>query len=396
VLHRPSTIEELQALARELPHVRALGTRHSFNAIADTPYDLVSTEHLNRVVSIDRQAMTVTVEGGISYGKLATELEAEGLALHNLASLPHISVAGACATATHGSGDRNGSLSTAVEGMEIVGPDGTLTKVSDTDSLSAMVVGLGSLGIVSRLTLKVEPTYTVRQYVYERLPLAQLDRHFDEITFAAYSVSLFNDWQGETVNQVWLKYREPTGPPDSLFGATPAPVKRHPLEANPAENCTEQLGIPGPWHERLPHFRMEFTPSNGEELQTEYFVPRLHALEAIHAMYELKDVLAPLLYISEIRTVAADDLWLSPCYRQDGVGIHFTWRQMWPEVSALLPRIEKLLEPFEARPHWGKLFTMAPERVQSFYPRLAEFQALRSERDPEGKFQNEFVRTYIG
>ncbi len=398
-MHQPKSIDELQELVAASSNVRALGTRHSFSSIADSNHELISTEHLNQVVSLDDAGQTVTVEGGITYGKLAEDLNRKGFALHNLASLPHISVAGAIATSTHGSGDKNGSLSTPVVALDLVCADGSirqLSRKSDPEIFDGAVVALGALGIVARVTLKVEPAFTVRQWVYDNLPLSELDAHFEEITSAAYSVSLFNDWQTETINQVWLKHREFVEAPDSFFGATPAPVKRHPLIVNSAENCTEQLGVEGPWFERLPHFRMDFTPSNGEELQTEYFVPRFQALEAIHAIYELRAQLAPLLYISEIRTIAADELWLSPAYHQACIGIHFTWRPMWPEVSGLLPVIEALLEPYGAIPHWGKLFRMSPERVRAAYLRLLDFQKLRANFDPAGKFRNDFVERFIG
>jgi len=239
----------------------------------------------------------------------------------------------------------------------------------------------------------------VRQYVYENLPVARLDDHFEDIMACAYSVSLFTDWRGARVNQVWLKRRVPEDAsfelePD-LFGATPATAHRHPLSVLSAEPCTEQMGIPGPWHERLPHFRWDHTPSAGEELQSEYFVPRWHAVVALRAIEGLGEQLAPLLQISEVRSIAADDLWMSPCYRQACVAIHFTWKKDWAAVEKILPRIEAELAPLDARPHWGKLFTMPPPQLRSLYPRLSEFQRLLQSYDPQGKFRNAFLDTYI-
>jgi xylitol oxidase len=357
-------------------------------------------EHLDRVVSLDREARTVTAEAGITYGALSRFLDGEGYGLHNMASLPHISVAGAYATATHGSGDANGNLATAVAGMEIVTADGALVELSRDDAaFCGAVVGLGALGAVTRITLDVEPAFKMAQEVYGRLPVAQLDENFDEITSSAYSVSLFTDWQGDTINQVWRKHRIGQGgavrTTASFFGASRATKKLHPLDGVSAENCTDQMDIVGSWCERLPHFRMEFTPSNGEELQSEYLLPRQHAVAAMRGIRELRDALAPHLFISEVRTVAADSLWMSPCYQRDCVGIHFTWKQHWPEVERLLPLIEAQLEPFEARPHWGKLFTMAPERVRSLYERLTDFKRLVRSFDPEGKFTNSFVQRYV-
>lgn len=394
--HRPENIEQLQELVARCEKLRVLGTRHSFNAIADTPYDLVSLAHFDQVIALDPDRRSVTVGAGIRYGTLCRHLDRHGYALHNLGSLPHISVAGACATATHGSGDANGNLATAVTAIELVTADGKLTTISreqHADTFAGAVVSLGGLGAVTALTLAIVPAFEIQQSVYEYLPLAQLDAHFEEIVGSAYSVSLFTDWQRPLINQVWLKRRvgdELAIAPDR-FGARPAPVDRHPIAALSAENCTPQMGVAGAWYERLPHFRMDFTPSSGDELQTEYLVPRQHALAAIRAIHELRERVSPLLLISEIRTIAADDLWLSPCYGQPCVALHFTWKPRWREVRALLPVIESQLAPFDARPHWGKLFTTTPDRLRELYPRLPDFQRLLAAYDPGGKFRNPFL-----
>ncbi|HJZ49440.1 MAG TPA: FAD-binding protein [Roseiflexaceae bacterium] len=400
-LHAPKTIAEIQEVVTRSRKLRALGSRHSFNNIADSPEDMVSLEHLNRVLTFDHERRTVTVEGGIKYGQLCGQLHQAGYALHNLASLPHISVAGACATATHGSGDSNGNLATALSALEIVTADGEVVAVSRDQhaQFKGAVVSLGGLGVVTKITLDIVPTFEVRQDVYENLPLARLEDHFEEIVSSAYSVSLFTDWQNERVNQVWVKRRVEEGAavaaPSELFGATLAPADRHPIASLSAEPCTPQMDIAGPWHERLPHFRMEFTPSSGEELQSEYMVPRQHALAAIQAIDRIREHVAPLLQISELRTIAADDLWMSTCYQQASVAIHFTWKKDWPAVSQLLPLIEEQLAPFGARPHWGKLFTMPPKRLQSLYAKLPDFQTLLRTYDPQGKFRNPFLDTYI-
>lgn len=402
-LHCPTTIEQLQELVvRSTCKLRVLGSRHSFNTIADCAEDLVSLENLDQTITLDRQRSTVTVSAGITYGQLCPQLHRTGYALHNTASLPHISVAGAIATATHGSGDSNGNLATAVAALELVKADGeliTLARENDGERFNGAVVGLGGLGVVAKVTLDVAPTFAVQQEVYERLPLAQLEAHFDEIANTAYSVSLFTDWQSEQVNQVWLKRRltddSALALAPTFFGASLAPIQRHPIASLPAEPCTVQMGVPGAWHERLPHFRMDEKPSAGEELQSEYFVPRQHAVAAMRAVASLREHIGALLMISEVRTIAADALWMSPCYRQACVGLHFTWKKDWPAVRKLLPLIEEQLAPFEPRPHWGKLFTMPPHAVQSRYPRLADFRELLREFDPHGKFHNAFLDEYI-
>lgn len=401
-LHAPKTIEQLQELVRAASKLRVLGSRHSFNDIADSPEDLISLECFDQIGAVDREHHTVKIAGGVRYGQLCQQLDREGYALPNMASLPHISVAGACATATHGSGDQNGNLGTSVAAIELVTADGslvTLARDAYGDQFRGAVVGLGALGVVTQLTLDLIPRFEMRQNVYENMPLAQLEKHFDAVTSSAYSVSLFTDWRGATVNQVWLKRRVTDGSTvdtvPEFFGAVPATTRLHPIRELSAINCTEQMGIPGAWYERLPHFRVEFTPSAGEELQTEYLVPRQHALTAFQAISRLRDQVSPLLQISELRTVAADELWLSPFYQRACVGFQFTWQKDWPAVRQLLPLIEDALAPFDARPHWGKLFTMPAKRIQSLYERLPDFQRLLSFYDPNGKFRNAFVERYI-
>jgi xylitol oxidase len=402
-LHKPETIEEIQKLVTHSSKLKALGTRHSFHDIADSPGDLVSLERFDRIIGLGRERRTVTVEAGVRYGQLARWLYEQGYALHNLASLPHISVAGACATGTHGSGDRLGNLATAVSALEMIRADGEvvlLSREQDRPQFEGAVVGLGALGVVTKLTLDISPSFEMQQDVYENLPLSQVEEHFDELFSSAYSVSLFTDWRTARFNQVWLKRLSPDGvslrADPQLYGATLASTHLHPIPTLSAEHCTEQMGICGPWYERLPHFRMGFTPSSGEELQSEYLVPRPHAGSALRAIDQLREHISPLLQTSEIRTIAADDLWMSPCYRQACLGIHFTWVKGWPAVRELLPIIEERLAPFDARPHWGKLFEISPERIRALYARWPDFRNLVREYDPQGKFRNAFLERYLG
>jgi xylitol oxidase len=397
-LYLPKTIAEAQEIVRRLDRVRPLGSRHCFNTIADSPEPQISLQNLNQIVSLDMASNRVTVEAGIRYGDLAPYLHENGFALHNLASLPHISIIGACATATHGSGMSNGNLATAVSALEFINAKGDLVRLSreaDGYMFAGAVVGLGSLGVITRLTLDVLPTFNMMQHVYLDLPLTALDEHFDEIMSRGYSVSLFTDWQGDTVNQVWVKRKmEGDGTVEaesSFYGAEPARTNVHPILDMSPVNCTEQMGVVGPWYERLPHFRMDFTPSSGTELQSEYFVAREHAPKVARIIQRLGPQLAPVLLTSEVRMIAADDLWMSPNYNRSSVAFHFTLKQDWDTIQHLLPIIEKELEPFEARPHWGKMFTMPPYRLQDRYERLSDFQALAQEYDPAGKFRNAFL-----
>lgn len=401
-VHYPRTINEVQALVKKLPNLRTLGTRHCFNRIADSKHNLVSTRELNKVVDLDTQKRTVTVEAGIKYGELAPWLHNKGFALSNLASLPHISVAGSVATATHGSGVKNKSLAAAVNAIEIVRPDGSVAQISRAqggDDFPGSVVNLGALGVVTKVSLDVEPTFMMHQHVYLRMPLEELRNNFDNIVSEAYSVSLFTDWQNEYINEVWVKSR--TNDPDEhksaadFYGGKAATKNMHPIAELSAENCTEQMGAVGPWHERLPHFKMGFTPSSGKELQAEYFVPISNAVDAISAIQRLGKQISPHLFISEIRTVAADELWMSPCYKQQSVAIHFTWQQHTQEVMSLLPVIEAELMPYKVKPHWGKLFTMSPTMLAAHYERWAEFQQLITSNDPKGKLKNDFMRSTL-
>jgi xylitol oxidase len=397
-VHAPTSVRQLQELVVAGRRIRALGTGHSFNHIADTTGDLISLGKLPQLCELDPVRSTVTVSAGMRYGEVAVRLEEQGYALESLGSLPHISVGGAVATGTHGSGNAVGNLATAVRALEMVDADGELRRLSREivgDELPGAVVALGALGIVTALTLRVVPTFQVRQWVYDDLPWAAVEDHVDELFAAAYSVSLFTDWRSPTVRQVWLKRRldssEMQEPPARWLGATLANGPRHPIADMPVENCTQQLGVPGPWHARLPHFRAEFTPSSGEELQSEYLLPREHAVRALGAVGRIRDVVGPLVQTSEIRTVAGDDLWLSPSYGRDTVAIHFTWVPDTDAVWAALEAVEEQLAPFDPRPHWGKVFTADPGTVARRYPRLQDFYNLMTRYDPAGKFRNDFL-----
>lgn len=401
-LHYPETLAQLQTLTASFKKLKVLGTRHSFNSIADSTENLISLERYEPVMRIDAEHRQVSIAASVRYGELGQILHQAGWALHNLASLPHIAVVGACTTATHGSGYHNQNLAAAVSGLEFVTADGDLVRLSrerDGHVLAGAVVGLGGLGVVVGLTLDLLPTFEVRQDVYEYLPIQQLEDHFDAIMASAYSVSLFTNWQSDFINQVWLKQRR--GDPNIIpgqsefFGATPAKRQMHPIAELSAEASTPQNGLYGPWHERLPHFRFDATPSVGNELQSEYFVPRHFATAALRAVSSLRNEFAQHLLISEIRSIAADNFWMSPCYHQDSIAIHFTWKPNWPAVSQILPLIEAKLAPFDARPHWGKLFTMPAQRLQSLYEKLPQFQNLLRHYDPHGKFRNTFLDTML-
>jgi xylitol oxidase len=401
-LYAADSLEQVRDYVKKQNKLKVLGSRHCFNTIADSKDDFLSLKPMSEVLALDPVARTVTVGAGITYGVLAPLIDAKGFALHNLASLPHISVAGAISTATHGSGEKNGNLATSVSGLQIVTAAGDvleLSRVKDGDTFRGAVVGLGALGVITSITLDIEPTFTMRQYVYENMPFDEMKNNFDAIEASAYSVSLFTDWQNRRFTEVWLKCRVDAVPafsaPPEFFGATLATENLHPIRGLSAVNCTEQMGVPGPWYERLPHFRMGFTPSAGNELQSEYFVPRREAVDAILAIDNLRDLVSPHLLISEIRAIAADDLWMSTAHDRQSITIHFTWKPDWPAVRQVLPVIEKELAPFDARPHWGKLFTTSPSTLKSLYQKMPDFIELSNKYDPHGKFRNDFLNANI-
>ncbi len=398
-LHVPGSVEELQDIVIASDKIRALGSRHCFNTIADSRAAQVSLERLDGIIAMD--AESVTIGAGMRYGTLCPMLHAQGYGLQNLASLPHISVAGACATATHGSGRSNGNLATAVMALEMIKADGSLVRLTRADhgeDFAAAVVHLGALGVVTQVTLATEPTYDMVQHVYLGLPVAEMDTHFDAVMGLGHSVSIFTDYRTDALTQVWVKQRtdEVSGNlPPTLFGASLATRDVHPVLELSAESCTEQRGVPGPWYARLPHFKMEFTPSSGKELQSEFFVDVHHAPDVIDALRSMASVLAPLLMISEIRTIAADDLWMSTAYGRDSVAFHFTWYQDWDLLMAVLPEVESVLAPYGARPHWGKNFLVTREALEARYEMLPAFRALARRYDPGGKFQNQFLAQFL-
>ncbi len=390
----PRSLDELSELVANSRRIKVQGSRHSFNTIADSSETLVSLENFDEIGEPDPESRSVRIGGGVTYGQLAIHLQSRGWALSNLASLPHISVIGACATATHGSGRLNKNLSNDLLSLDVMGQDGAVRNLAAGSAEAKLVaIGLGAVGIITNATVRIEPTYMVRQWVYEQLPFEVLISHFDVLSRHGYSLSLFTKWTSDFVDQMWVKEREGGlfEGRDECFGAKLATEKLHPLREMDPINCTDQLGVAGPWSERLAHFKLEFTPSAGEELQSEYFVNFEHATAAVDALRALGSELDPLLFVSEIRFIARDDLPMSPAFGADIVAFHFTWKPLWEQVREVLPKIEAVLAQLGARPHLGKLFSMRSDRLAEVYPRLSRLRNYAAELDPEGKFLNEFL-----
>jgi len=401
----PVTVAELRALVVARRKLRVLGSAHSFSPIASSPYALLRLDKLADVPppALDAASGVLWTPGRATYGELVTFLAGSRWTLPNLASLPHITVAGSVSTATHGSGLRNGNLATHVVGLELVSASGGLVRASRASHgalFDGMVVSLGALGVVLRVALQLVPAFDLRQDVFEDLPFDAALGALPAVLAAGYSVSLFTTWGPARVfEQVWRKRLAAEGEaPAEWMGARRAARQVHPIPGADGAPCTPQLGAPGPAAQRLPHFRFEFQPSAGEELQSEYFVALGDAPAALRAVAGLARRIAPLLHISEVRAVAADALWLSTAQGRDSVAIHFTWKLMEAEVRALLPDLEAALAPFGARPHWGKVSAAAaaPGGVAALFPQLPQFLQLRADMDPNGKFLNGFVARALG
>ena len=395
-VERPTSIEQLQDVVRRAQRVRALGSGHSFNRLADTDGTLVSLADMPRIVEVDSAAHQVRIDGGATYTDIVGALHESGYGLGNVASLPHITVAGAVTTATHGSGDTNRNLAAAVAALKIVTASGEIVSFQRGDAdFEGAVVNLGALGIISELTLDLIPGYEIAQNVYVGLPVTNVLDHFDALMSRAYSVSLFTRWQGKAVDQLWVKSIAGGDPVPEILGARAADRAYHPIPDYDGNDCTPQMGVAGPWHERLFHFPVGHKASAGAEVQSEHFVRRADAAAAFAAIHKVQDQFSSALFVSEVRSVAADDLWLSTAYGQETIGFHFTWKPDWEPTLAGVKVVEAALAPLSPRPHWAKVFTLRPEVIRPLYPRLEDFRALAQRLDPDGKFRNQMVEKLI-
>ncbi len=396
---RARSLEEAQEVIRASTRVRLLGTRHSFNALCDTEGMLLDLTGLVTEPVLDQEHGTVRVAGGTPYNDVAAHLQANGLALANMGSLPHISVAGATSTGTHGSGTGNRILGSAVRRLELIGPDGELRTLSRGEAdFDGSVVALGALGAVVSLDLDVEPTYDVRQDLYAHLRWSDVVERIDEVLASAYSVSVFGRWNDADPTEVLMKSRttDDRSTADWIGGTEAVPAATASLTLGGGDHITAR-GTPGPWSDRLPHFRGDRQPSFGAEIQSEWFVPAAEAAAALRAVTDLAAAtageLTALLIVSEIRGIHSDDLWMSPAQGRETVALHFTWRREPAAVLAMVRRVEDALAPFGARPHWGKVW----DRVDhDHHPRLADFRALAERVDPAGTFRNALVERVLG
>lgn len=395
-LLRPTEVAQVQEYVAGATRLRALGTGHSFNRVADTAGTLLTVADLDPALSLDDSGTVATVAGGVRYAELTRFLDARGVALPNLGSLPHISVAGACSTATHGSGVGNRCLADAVVGVDVVRADGELVSyAAGEDAFPGCVVALGALGVVTGMRLAVQPSYEVRQDVWLGGSFAAVAEDPEAVLGAGYSVSIFSRLRpGGAVDQIWVKSRTDSTEIDLAWtGARPADTPQHPIVGEDASACTPQLGVAGPWHTRLPHFRAEFRPSKGDEQQSEFFLDRADASRALRVLAGLE--LGPVLLVCEVRTIAADRMWLSPFHGRDTLALHFTWANDDARVAEAVRRVQDALADFDVRPHWGKVFSLPAAQVRAAYPELDRFRELAARHDPDRVFGNEFLKTYV-
>lgn len=278
--------------------------------------------------------------------------------------------------------------------MQLISPDGDLIDVDRSHpDFDGMVIALGALGPVVRITLDIEPSYQVQQDGYANLSWDAIVGHFDQVSNAGYSVSVMTMWAEPSARQVWVKTRLGDDHPRTNLadlGATPIPVADlgHGANMNP-------FGSPGPWSRRLPHFRLDSTPSRGHEIQVEWMVPRSAFPGVALSLREHGDLIDSMLVITELRTVAGDDQWLSPTQGQDVVGVHFTCNPDTDRVLSVLHVIEPILLAAGGRPHWGKFFLASAAELAPRYPQLDRWLRLRDRFDPGHKFGNAFIADHL-
>lgn len=393
------SIPQLQKIVEKSKKLKVLGTGHSFSEITDTNGTLISLKKIPPEIEIDPISKSVSVNAGTSYSVLSKYLESNGWALPNLASLGEITVAGAIMTGTHGSGSKNKVLSDSVIELQLVlaSGDQLIINRQDFDDFAGFIVSFGSLGVVTRVKLRIIESFSMKQFVYENISISSVAKNFDEIFNSAYSVSYFGSWAENTTGQIWMKFLDQAEFPHlspEAFGGNLANSNQHPVKINDPSPCTEQMGVTGKWLYRLPHFKLDSSAASGDEVQTEYLVDRNYVNEYIAGLSAIGNEISPRVYATEIRTMAADDLWLSGAYARDTVGFHFTWKKS-KELASFLPKIEEVLGKHQGRPHWGKLFSTSKEQIITRYPRYQDFKNLLNRYDSNGKFSNNFIDKFF-
>lgn len=384
----PRSVAEVQQIVKNAGKLRVVGSRHSFSKIADSECTMLSTIGLNKIIGINGSIPSVTVQGGLTYTDLLTSLNTAGFALPNLASLAEISVGGAASTNAHGTGVANQALANHIRSMEIVLANGSLLTIGPNDPrLKGMAAGLGAFGVVTQLELKLVPAFNITTYTYVNMPVQNSYENFAALQNMGFGVLLVNMFTAPDAWNIAIVYARSDANntamlTSNLFGGTLVSQTTQPSYL--ALLSIAQIGLSG---------------VDGNEIQTEYFVPISKAVEAIKAVTAVANstnIFPSLATAFVIRTIASDDLWMSEYYGNDTmVAIHFSWQNNVTAVEAVLPQLERAMIPYGARPHWGKMFTMEPEDFLPHYPKVNEFKKLAEQLDPKGKFRNEFLEENV-
>ena len=418
-IHYPKTVEEIQHILQYHAKIRVLGSMHSFNNITKLPQEFngvyISMSNMNQVIKCCR-GERVTIQPGITFGELGEYLHERNFGFHNMASLPHITVGGAISTGTHGAGVFNGNLASHVMQVKLISADGKLRtyRIGQDPEFQHIPVSFGLAGIIVEIELDIVPDYDIQQCIYENLPFNTIKKSDYKTAFSsAYSFSIFTQWKNRKFTSIWAKYRLRKGRngneesimidcPD-MNKIKPSSNKVHPLPGGDTSFVSGGIGknYKEPGYVGLPHFLMEGVPSQGEELQSEYFVSSHMfdvVIEVLFHHFEENPKLYDLLYVSEMRFVAGDKLTLSPQHvLGSSIGFHFTWKKEFDQVVDALKGIENVLKPYNALPHMGKLFTMTGRELEGKYGQrnLRAFQSFVAPLDPLKKFVNPFLQNLI-
>uniref|UniRef100_A0A915D0Y3 FAD-binding PCMH-type domain-containing protein n=1 Tax=Ditylenchus dipsaci TaxID=166011 RepID=A0A915D0Y3_9BILA len=402
----PTTTAGVQQLVKECKgKIRPVGTRHSFSEIANTNDTLICLVHMNLILSVDPSVPSVTVQAGITYTDLIPFLQSIGLAIPMMASLGEISIAGAINTAVHGSGAGIGNLATQVLGLQMVLADGSVVQYSkgqnDTE-LAAATVGLGALGIVTQVTLQAQPTYNLAINVFENMDMSVLDTQLYNITHSGYAINMWSTFGTPGVlDQVWITTKVDSngvnayGNVSQLYGAPAATAQSSPIAALPPTYVVPQMGIVGPYYERLTDYDLGLSGQEGQQTQSEYYVDFDDFVPALKALQTLSAEINAVVYVALFRITEKDELWMSPQYKKTTMAIHFSWQPKLDQVMALLPKIEAALAPFNPIPHWGKLYTLKPEQYLPLLPKYPEWREQVELHDPTHKFRNKWLEENI-
>ena len=382
----PGSEDELCAMVRDAAgrglKVRVAGSGHSFTPVALTNGLHLTLSGMSGVRSIDRARRRVTAAAGTTFNELVRVLQHEGLSLVNQGDIDSQALAGAMTTGTHGTGARLPLLAASIVGLRLVQPDGSVVVADEStpDLLLAARVSLGTLGVISELTLQVDDGYRLHERIWREDFETAMERH-DELAAKHRHFSFF--WCMTEASRHC--YCLPDTAATSRTGRTTDVCEMKVMD------ITDEAPFAAPF-EKVAYssdvYPIEYVP-NFHEL--EYAVPVEHGKEAVRAVRRLMmEEFPEAIYPIEYRFTAGDDAWMSPFYRQDSVTVSVSGEpgtDYWPYLRA----VDRILRGFGSRPHWGKLHFLTGEDVSALYPRAEDFRALRRRLDPEGTYLNDHL-----